>query len=159
MTLNYKTEVERSIINRYNNIISDVRAIADVRFGEYWNSTIKQPQRANLFTSFSRTVWYTKESRNMTLTHIDMLIDSCFCLLADMLAEAAMMHDTIRQNASNYIILARDLRIDMMNMQQGILSLKGVYHNDEKIKSGIDDRVARIKNGLQELMQKYAMQK
>lgn len=154
MTSNYKTEVERSIINRYNNIISDMRAIADVRFGEYWNSTIKQPQRANLFTSFSRTVWYTKESRNMTLTHIDMLIDSCFCLLTDMLTEAAM-----GQNAINYIILARDLRIDIMNMQQGILSLKGVYHNDEKIKSGIDDRVTRIKNGLQELMQKYAMQK
>jgi hypothetical protein len=150
MALHYKSETERSINNRYNNIINDIRAISDIKFGEYWNTTSKKPQRANILTSLSRTIWYTKESRGITLTHIDMLIDASICLLDDIHARFT------QENNNEYVHIARDLRIDIMNMQQGILSLKGVYYDDEKIKSSIDDRVARIKIELQNLAEKYA---
>lgn len=141
-------EIESSINNRTQSILAELRGITNIKFGEYWNVGLSSPQKAHILTSLVRTVWYTNEGREITLTYISTLIDKAFCLIEDINYE--LKKSQISQS-KKYIDLIKNLKITILNSQNGIINLKGVYHKDEKIKSDIDALIKNIKDRYNEI--------
>ena len=138
-------ETELSIINRSQDIIGGLGSIANIKFGEYWNTTTNSPQKSNIITSIIRTIWYTNEGRCMTLTYVSTLIDKAFYLLDDIYEELKRVSDKPIK-CKKYNNLAKKIKVSILNSQSGIINLKGVYHKDEKIKSDIDLLIKSIKD-------------
>ena len=113
-------------------IIGELRGIAGIRCGEYWNVSLKRSQKANRLTQLSRTFIYTHESRNMTLAYIESVLEKAFSVL----------HDAINESADD---LVKRIKVAILDSQYGIINLKGIYHNDGDFKSGITNMITMIK--------------
>lgn len=139
------TETELSILNRSQNVLTELRSLSNIKFGEYWNTYTTSPQKANLLTSLIRTVWYTHEKREITLTYITALMDKSFSLIEDAYTELKITKN------KKYTELIKNIKIGILNSQTGIINLKGIYYKDEKIKADIDYVIKSIKEKYNEI--------
>lgn len=137
-------ETEISIINRSQSVIGGLGSIANIKFGEYWNTTTGSPQKSNVITSIARTIWYTHEGRDITLTYVSTLIDKAFCLLDDIYNELNRVEKKMLHK--KYTTLVKKIKVSILNSQNGVINLKGVYYKDEKIKGEIDLLIRSIKD-------------
>jgi hypothetical protein len=157
------TEIEKSLIDRAQNIVWELRQVASIKFGEYWNIATKAPQQANVLTSLSRTIYYTSESRELTMTYIDTLIRASFEIIRNIYSELSERSERSERREqseqddiqSSYRELLTELNLNILNMRVGITNLKGVYHDDEHIKCEIDKKVRLIKTEYENIHRKY----
>lgn len=143
----------RALLDRQRKVVGQLRGFANLRFGQYWNTTINGPQNANLWTSFIRTVYYTGESRSKTLVYIDTLVDNAFSVLIDMYKfTKAYQSDEYRQAI---ITAAREIQLLILKIQENIIALKGVYHKDEDFKADINNKIDQIKSRFESTQKQY----
>ena len=63
--------IETSVLTKKADIIiKELSNISNIKYGEYWNTSIQSTQKANLLTSIIRSVWYTNESRELTFNYL-----------------------------------------------------------------------------------------
>src|SRR5208282_5034103 len=106
-------EIESSLFDRARRIIGDLRQFSNVKFGQYWNTATKSPQGATLLTKITRSIWYSNEGREITLTYIDTLIDSGFGVMEDIYVE--MQKDYARSSLLKYADLLKEVKTGILN--------------------------------------------
>lgn len=131
--------IETSVLTKKADIIiKELSNISNIKYGEYWNTSIQSTQKANLLTSIIRSVWYTNESRELTFNYLETLINETFKLI----------NDFQNQNLKNNKELIDELKISLLNSRTGIINLSGVYHKDTRVKYVIDVFINNINNKL-----------
>lgn len=139
--------MSKNIHNTFHNAIRDLDNIANIRFGDLWNTTNSSPEKANYWTAFKRTVWYNNEERTFNLLHIETIIDNAFNLMDLMYNEYRQMPDKTAEEIvlkTTFLASFHELQQNIIDAQIGISNLKGHYKNDRAITKRIDTLIETI---------------
>ena len=135
------SDIENILVNKLQEINTELKSISTIKFGEYYNVSLNTPQKSNIITSLTRTFWFTHESREITIAYINNLIDKSFNLIEEIYNEA-MDRKILNSRANDMIKL---LKISILNSQNGITNLRGIYHKDAHTVNEITTLLKSIK--------------
>lgn len=141
--------MSKNINNTFNNTIRDLDGIANIRFGDLWNTSNSSPEKNTYWTSFKRTFWYSNEDRRFNLLHIETLIDGAFNLMELMYNEYIKMGEKTAEEITqkaDFLASFHELQQHIIDAQIGIANLRGHYKNDKAIIKTIDGIIDKIKH-------------
>jgi hypothetical protein len=147
-------EVEISLLEQAHRLVGELRQVANIKFGQYWNTSTRTTQNANIITSIMRTVWYINEDRNTTIAYLDILIKNTFDIMENIYDE--LTHENISPDSVyKFTNVLRDLKVEILNCQMGITNLQGVYKDDESMKGDLLRCIVKIKEHYEALQLEY----
>lgn len=146
-------EQVRALLYRQRKILGDLRGFGQLKFGQYWNTATRSPQNPNLWASITRTIWYTSESREKTLTYIDTLLDNAFNWWID------VFYYLRKETHAGYRLAleqaVKEVQIQLLRIQESIINLKGVYNSDEDFKASINSKIEELKGRYEAANREY----
>ena len=134
-------DIENILITKLQEVNAELKSISTIKFGDYYNVSLNTPQKSNIITSLTRTLWFTHESREITLAYVTNLIDKSFNLIEEINNEVND-RKILNSRASDMI---KSLKTAILNSQNGINNLKGIYHRDAHTINEITTLLKNIK--------------
>lgn len=173
-TEEFRKHVHKSV----NKLISELRSVAKIQYGNKWNTTTINPQENNIVTSIVRTVYYWHESRETTITYIENLINKSKAVMADIqtvLSSASVMsvasvasvvsvdpstdRSTDRsidlETFSEFSELRTKLVVAIAESYNGVMNLAGAYNKNTASDDDAREKITNLARDINKLQQRY----
>lgn len=150
VTEEFKNHVHKSV----NKLISELRSVAKIQYGNKWNTSTINPQENNIVTSIVRTVYYWHESRETTITYIENLISKSKKAMADIhniLANSAQDPETFVEFSE----LRTKFVVAIAESYSGVLNLAGAYNKNTASDDDAREKITNLASCINKLQQTY----
>lgn len=125
-------------------VIGELKSLATIKFGQKWCVAYGAPQNVNIGTRLMRTWWYTSETKTVTITYVESVYDKSFNLMTALLSNVVNYVRPEDLGTCQQFQLMKNINEQIISSKLGVINLKGAYHQDEPMKTSIDQVIKSV---------------
>mgnify|MGYP003437279693 CR=1 FL=1 len=149
VTEEFKKHVHKSV----NKLISELRSVAKIQYGNKWNTTTINPQENNIVTSIVRTLYYWHESRETTITYIENLISKSQTAMTNI--QIILTESEDQDTFMKFSELRTRFVVAIAESYNGILNLAGAYNKNTSEDDDAREKIITLAEDINKLQQRY----
>lgn len=126
-----------SVLERnVQRICAKLKAIAQLDFGDKWNSTTRQAEPDTPYNKLWRTVWYWKEGKDNSVIDFKIIFEEAFTIIDELLNLYPLSDDEYQSQLAIWI---RDLTEQIADTKMAMIRQKGTYAKYTKTINDLDE--------------------
>jgi hypothetical protein len=122
-------------------ICTKLRSIAQLDFGDKWNSTTKQAEADTPMNKLWRTAWYWKEGKDNSVTDFKIIFEEAYTVVFELLNIYPLADTSYRSQLAIWI---RDLTEQVADTKMAMVRQKGTYSGYAKTEEELDEIIKYI---------------
>lgn len=117
-------------------ICAKLKAIAQLDFGDKWNSTTRQAESDTPYNKLLRTIWYWKEGKDNSIIDFKIIFEEAFTVTFELLSLYPLSDKEYRTQLAVWI---RDLTEHIADTKMAMIRQKGTYSKFTKTINDLDE--------------------
>jgi hypothetical protein len=122
-------------------ICSKLRSIAQLRFGDKWNSTTQQAEAVTPVTRFWRWGWYWNQSKDNSVNDFKIIFEEAYTVIFELLNLYPVSNEEYQNDLAIWV---RDLTEQVADTKMAMIRQKGTYIGHEKTKDELNEIINYI---------------
>ncbi len=117
-------------------ICAKLKAIAQLDFGDKWNSTTRQAETDTPYNKIMRTIWYWKECKDNSVIDFKIIFEEAFTVIFELLNLYPLSDEEYQSQLAIWI---RDLAEQIADTKMAMIRQKGTYSKYTKTLNDLDE--------------------
>lgn len=117
-------------------ICAKLKAIAQLDFGDKWNSTTRQAESDTPYNKLLRTIWYWKEGKDNSVIDFRIIFEEAFTVIFELLNLYPISDEEYQAQLAIWI---RDLTEQIADTKMAMIRQKGTYAKYTKTLNDLDE--------------------
>ena len=130
-------ENDSHLISRSQTLLGELKSLAKIKFGDKWSTYYRIPQKPGMMNKIVRAYnanFLNTEGKEITIEYIKTLLEKSFNIMLELISD------------NEKIIKQRNvIKEAILKCQDGIVNLRGAYHDNEDIKQDLKNIIESIK--------------
>jgi hypothetical protein len=125
--------------------------MANLQFGDKWNTSSQSPQKNTIVTAFLRTFWYWGEGWEMSISDFNSTLEEAFTLIYECIDKYPHYSEDDQNQLTRLIVRLTD---NVSNVKMALVRQKGAYMskpNKDNVRSALDESITYVDDTLADI--------